>query len=276
MSETNISIFEELKNLRVEKKITLKQISLSTRIHFKYLESLEKGDLLEIPEIYDKLFFKSYLKFLEVSETDYYDKFLEYRKTIRDDRTSILDMTQTESSIEKEFNFKNLLYFVPIIIAILIVWFLVSNTLMVGDDETEFVQEVSVQEVAEKIQSKIDSAKMVESNAKKDSVISIESKSLNLNITALKKTWFRIVIDEKDTNEYLLNQGQVVTFSSEKSFDFLIGKANGLKMTVNGTEYGPFGNADQVVKYMKIDSSGVAAKILGYPTKSIGEENENN
>ena len=57
MSEKQKSIFEELKKVRLEKKKTLKQISQSTRIHLKYLESLEKGNLLEIPEIYDKLFF---------------------------------------------------------------------------------------------------------------------------------------------------------------------------------------------------------------------------
>ena len=146
MSEKQKSIFEELKKVRLEKKKTLKQISQSTRIHLKYLESLEKGNLLEIPEIYDKLFFKSYLKFLEVPEADYYDQFLEYRKTKRDDRTAILDMTQTDSAIEGEFNFKNLLYFVPIIIAVLVIWFLVSNTLMINDDEAEPIVEVSVQE----------------------------------------------------------------------------------------------------------------------------------
>jgi len=275
MSKENISIFEELKKIRVEKKITLKQISLSTRIHLKYLESLEKGELLDIPEIYDKLFFKSYLKFLEVSESDYYDQFLEFRKTIRDDRTSILDMTQTESAIESEFNYKNLLYFVPIIIAILIIWFLVSNTLTVGSNEAESVQEVSVQEVAEKIQSRIDSAKVAVSKAKEDSLIITDKKSLILNITALKKTWFRIILDGKDTSEYLLQQGQTASFSSEKSFDFLIGKANGLKMTVNDITYGPFGNENQVVKYMRIDSSGISAKVLGYPSNRIREENEN-
>ena len=132
MSEKQKSIFEDLKKIRLEKKITLKQISQSTRIHLKYLESLEKGNLVEIPEIYDKLFFKSYIKFLEAPEAEYYDQFLEYRKTIRDDRTAILDMTQTESSIESEFNYKNLLYFVPIVVAVLIIWFLVSNTLMIS------------------------------------------------------------------------------------------------------------------------------------------------
>jgi len=275
MSESKKSIFEDLKKIRVEKKVTLKQISLSTRIHLKYLESLEKGDLLDIPEIYDKLFFKSYLKFLEVSETDYYDQFIEYRKTIRDDRTSILDMTQTESTIESEFNYKNLLYFVPIIFAVLLIWFLVSNTLTVNNDEADSVQEVSVQEVADKIQSKIDSAKIAESKVKEDSMGIADTKLLNLNITALKKTWFRIIVDEKDTSEYLLQQGQTLDFKSEKSFDFLIGKATGLKMTVNGNVLGSFGNDNQVVKYMRIDSSGIASKVLGYPSNRDRGEIEN-
>jgi cytoskeleton protein RodZ len=275
MSEKQKSIFEELKKIRLEKKKTLKQISQSTRIHLKYLESLEKGNLLEIPEIYDKLFFKSYLKFLEVPEADYYDQFLEYRKTKRDDRTAILDMTQTESAIEGEFNFKNLLYFVPIIIAILVIWFLVSNTLMINDDEAELIEEVSVQDVANKLQSKIDSVKIAKIKIEEDSIIVEKSALMNLNITAIERTWFRIIVDEKDTSEYLLQQGQNVTFTSMKSFDFLIGKANGLKMKLLDSTYGPFGNENQIVKYMRIDSSGVSVKILGYPTNRSKAENEN-
>jgi len=275
MSEKQKSIFEELKKIRLEKKITLKQISQSTRIHLKYLESLEKGNLLEIPEIYDKLFFKSYLKFLEVLEEEYYNQFLEYRKTIRDDRTAILDMTQTDSAIKKEFNYKNVLYFVPIIVAVLIIWFLVSNTLLVDDEEAEAVQEVSVIEVAEKIQSKIDSLKIAESKITEDSVMTKKASSMNLSISALERTWFRIIVDEKDTSEYLLQQGQNVNFTSTKSFDFLIGKANGLRMTIMDSTFGPFGNANQIVKYMRIDSTGISTKILGYPTNRSKADNEN-
>ena len=273
MKEEKKSLFEKLKEIRLEKKLTLKQISQSTRIHLKYLESLEHGDLLEIPEIYDKLFFKSYLKSLDVSESDYYDQFIEYRKTIREDRTAILDITQTDSPVENEFNFKNLFYFVPILIAILIIWFLVSNTLIV-DERTETVQEVSVLEVAEKIQTKIDSIKFAEIQIQKDNLITDKSKLLNLNISALERTWFRIVVDEKDTSEYLLQKGQNVSFTSEYSFDFLIGKANGLKMIFQDSTYGSFGKEGQIIKYMRFDSTGISKKILDYPLNKIRKEDE--
>jgi cytoskeletal protein RodZ len=274
MNEEQKNIFDELKRIRLEKKITLKQISQSTRIQLKYLESLEKGNLLEIPEIYDKLFFKSYIKYLNIPESEYYDQFLEFRKTIRDDRTAILDMTQTESSVEHEFNYKNLLYFVPILMAILIIWFLISNTLIIEDEKTESIKEVSVLEVAERIQSKIDSVKLSETQVQEDSLLFNKSTLLNLSISALQRTWFRVIVDERDTSEYLLQRGQNVSFSSEKCFDFLIGKANGLKMTLNNIPYGPFGIEGQIVKYMRIDSSGVSKKILGYPMIKTKDEDE--
>ena len=272
MSEELKKIFEELKKIRVEKKKTLKQISQSTRIHLKYLESLEEGNLLEIPEIYDKLFFKSYIKILDVAENDYYEKFLEYRKTIRDDRTAILDMTQTDSEVSSEFNYKNLLYFVPIILAVLVIWFLISNTLMI-DNGKDSVQEINIQEVAAKMQSAIDSAKTAKIESNKTSDSTKTTLPLVLNINAIEETWFRIVIDESDTNEYLLKKGQKISFTSQNSFDFLIGKANGLKMDFNNNAYGPFGDNDQVVKYMRIDSSGISAKIIGYPLNKVKELN---
>lgn len=274
MSEKQKNLFKDLKKVRLEKKLTLKQISQTTRIHLKYLESLENGDLMEIPEIYDKLFFKSYLKALDISESDYYDQFLEFRKTIRDDRTSILDMTQTDSPVAKEFNYKNLFYFVPILFAILIIWFLISNTLMINEGDTDAVQEVSVLEVAQKIQTQIDSAKQANITVIEDSLISQNTIDLNLNVIAIQKTWFRIIVDEKDTSEYLLQKGQNVSFTSEKCFEFLIGKANGLKISFKDTTFGPFGNENQIVKYMRIDSTGIKNKILGYPINKVGNENE--
>ena len=71
--KTELSFFENLKAIRQEKGITLEYIAEKYRVQLKYLQALEAGDLLAIPEVYDKLFFRSYLKALSLHEDDYYD-----------------------------------------------------------------------------------------------------------------------------------------------------------------------------------------------------------
>lgn len=269
MSKEISELFAELKEIRLEKKLTLKQISQSTRIHQNYLELLEEGNILEIPEIYDKLFFKSYLKALKVSESEYYDRFIELRKTIREDRTTIVDMTDSDDQGRQEFNYKNILYFLPFLIIVLIIWFLVSNTQKVDTEKSAIVKEIKVQDVVEKIQNDIDSTNNII-----DSTKIIKQLPLTMNVKAIEKTWFRVIVDKKDTAEYLMETGDNVNLLPGKAFEFLIGKANGIKINFQGKDYGPFGDAGEVVKYMRIDSSGIVNKVTGIPKKLTESSND--
>ena len=95
-----------------------------------------------------------------------------------------------------------------------------------------------------------------------------------LTITSLEKTWFRVIVDKRDTLEYLLYPGNEVDLQSTELFEFLIGNSRGIKINYNSEQYGPFGEAGQVVRYLRIDSSGVSKPILVRPRKIL-PENDN-
>lgn len=64
-----LTLGEKLRNLRNEKRISLNEVSRSTRIQIKYLEYLEDGDYEKLPEdVYIKGFLRSYAEFLGVDE----------------------------------------------------------------------------------------------------------------------------------------------------------------------------------------------------------------
>jgi len=58
-SNSEKNVFEKLKDIRLKKEISLESISQRSRIQLKYIQALEEGKLLDIPEVYDKLFFRS-------------------------------------------------------------------------------------------------------------------------------------------------------------------------------------------------------------------------
>ncbi|MGC9512798.1 MAG: helix-turn-helix domain-containing protein [Fidelibacterota bacterium] len=58
--ETENTYWELLKKKRIQKKITLEDLSLKTKINVRYFEAIERGDFSALPETYIRLFLKSY------------------------------------------------------------------------------------------------------------------------------------------------------------------------------------------------------------------------
>ena len=211
----NNTIFEELKKIRNKKKIKLENIAKSSRIQLEYLEALETGEILKLPEVYDKLFFRSYIKYLGVDEDYYYSEFIKYRKKIRIDKTTTMIDFERDKEIEhKILNYKNLFVILPLVIVIFVIWFLVRSTEILETKPTQEVQEIDIQTIVEEIEK--------EKKAREDSLVEIQSNNLlNLDLNGLEKTWFRVVVDKSDTTEYLLNKGEHMRLQADISFEFL-------------------------------------------------------
>jgi cytoskeletal protein RodZ len=257
-SNSEKNVFEKLKDIRLHKEISLESISQKSRIQLKYIQALEEGNLLKIPEVYDKLFFRSYLKTLEVDEEDYFEEFLKYRQKVRIDKTtSIIEFTSPSKEHEgKIFTHRNLFVVLPFTLIVILVAILLINTEMIGTSSDGKVQEIDIKNVVQRLEAeeraKLDSVKL---NEQVDS-------TLSLKVNAIKKTWFRVITDKSDTNEFLLVSGQDIDIVAQNMFEFLIGRADGLHMVLNGKELDALGTDNTVVLYMLIDSSGIVAKRL--------------
>jgi len=60
-------------------------------------------------------------------------------------------------------------------------------------------------------------------------------------------TWVLITIDDMESKEMLLFQGDRIKLSAKKDFSLKIGNAGGIKLIFDGKEIGPLGEEDQVV-----------------------------
>lgn len=264
------NLFERLKEIRIEKGIRFETITEKSRIQVKYLQALEEGDLLSIPEVYDKLFFRSYLKALAVEDEEiYFEEFLDIRRKIRVDKTTTtIQISESAKNADKKiFSHRNLFVILPVVLIIVVLAILLMNTEMIGTSSEGKVQEIDIKNVVQRIeakeQAKLDSLRLAE-QIKLDSLNMLKPDSLGLalRINAKRKTWFRIIADKSDTSEYLLNPGQNVSASANHTFEFLIGRADGLIFSLNGKVLNKAGTDSSVVRYMRIDSSGIAVKIL--------------
>lgn len=253
------SLFEELKAIRIKNKVKLEDIAKSSRIQLEYLQALEEGNLIKIPEVYDKLFFRSYLKSLRVDIEHYYNKFIEYRKEIRIDKTTtLINFNKHSESERKIIDYRNLYVILPLLIVILVIWLLIRNTEILDTKPNESVQEIDIKSIVEEMQSQEKSQTDKEAGKEVHTI-------LNLDINGLERTWFRVIIDKNDTSEYLLNKGEHTILSADRFFEFLIGRADGLKLNLNGRDLSRLGPDSMVVSYMLVDSSGIVIKRLKRP-----------
>jgi transcriptional regulator with XRE-family HTH domain len=257
-------LFQKLKQLREEKGVALQDIARKYRIQVRYLEAIEQGKLQELPAVYDHLFFRSYLKALALDEEEYIEQFYRLRNQSRAQQPDpLLTRPQTDQKTGKWARIldyksilksKNVFVFIPFIIILIILIFLLSSTESIQTEATVPVKEIDVQSIAASLQppAPVDTVDKVQ----------LDEKKLNLLIYGLRSTWFRIVRDKHDTAEYMLKRGKRMTTNAAKTFEFIIGRADGLQFTLDDKPAQQVSSDSLIVSYLLIDSSGIAARRL--------------
>jgi cytoskeletal protein RodZ len=80
------------------------------------------------------------------------------------------------------------------------------------------------------------------------SVLHETEKPIVLMVEAIEPTWIRLTIDEKETRNVLLQEGQKGFWKAKKSFLFTTGNAGGARVFLDGKALGFLGKKNRVVK----------------------------
>lgn len=264
------TIFEKLKNIRLKKNLELSKIAEKTKIHIKYLEAIESGNLKEIPEVYDKLFFQTYLTSLNIKKKDeYLDEFYKIRKEVRPQYTTTIQKIKSLKTDSKRFSKLKQIYLIaPILIVVILIVFFAINSKLIEENTDEDVPELSVREIANELEQE------AITNVEPDSQ-STEKPDLNnsgevsIDISTVELTWVRLVKDFSDTLEYLLQPGNSVSEKADSTMDLVIGNAGGVIFKVNGIDVGTLGSSSQIISNLKITDKGIVSKRL----RTVQKEN---
>jgi len=261
-NEDYANLFEHLKKIRLSKNISLKTIAQDSRIQLSYLEAIESGEFEKIPEVYDKLFFQTYISYLNIEDPD---KYLAEFKALRKEiyyPTPTTTIQRIKTKNEKNHNFFNLrtLFFAgPAVLIVIILGFLAWNSKFASDNPDEKVKELPVRKIVADIEAK--------EKIKLDSVMQInnelsDSSLVNIAISAIDTTWLRFIKDNKDTLEYTLYTGNRIAIEADSSVQFLIGNAAGLEFVINGVDSGSLGKEGEVISYLQITPKGITDKRI--------------
>ncbi len=259
--ETNkFTIFEELKEIRESKKITLEEISAESRIQLSYLKAIEAGEFEKIPEVYDKLFFQSYISYLQVEDPD---RYLEAFRSLRKETFSPTPTTTMRRLVAKPddshslFNKKNMIIVVPALVILGILLFFALNSRLVDEPEKEKITELPIRQVVKDIEARQNK------NTKQKPVVSAKKKdSVHIQLTAVDSTWMRFIIDHRDTSEYLLTKGNIIALNADSLIKGIVGNAGGVQWLVNGKDEGILGHKGDILTTVTIDRSGIRNKKI--------------
>ena len=265
MEEQNIpqNVFEKVKRIRESNLLDLKDIAKKSRIQLQYLEAIESGNLSAVPDVYDKLFFQTYLSFLPLKEDEKKEILNEFRierlKIKPEKTTTIRNLKSVELDQSDIKRYKNLFIALPVLMVITIIGFLAFNSESNKVETEATIEEISIYDVVNQV-TKRDSllADSIKKAAEKNRPVA--SGKVTVELDAAEQTWLRVVADHADTSEYLLKKEEKLSLDADSTLEFLVGKANGISFTVNGKKIGILGRSGQVISYLKATANGVVSK----------------
>ncbi len=283
--------FVNLKQLRENKGITLEEISRKSRLALKYLKEIENGNLQNLPQGYDRIFFKRYLKEIGEDKDEVWRDFNLFFGTgpLQKDVPYSTDIPpsspvedteetetpseepeeKTETFLQKLISRLNLdkiqRYFwivVTLVILSIVGYFAIQQYLFVRNSPPE-IREISVSEYINEMQER--DSLLTPKIAKDTEVKGTKNGDILVELHSLNRTWVREIRDQNDTTEYILVQGLKRKISANQSVKLMLGRADGVQIWLNGDSLGVMGKANEVVVNLLLTHEGVVEKKLRIP-----------
>ena len=246
------TIGDILRNKRLEKGLTLEDVSNLVKIRKKYLEALESGNYNEIPgTVYAKSFLKIYADFLGL---DRFYILKRYQSEMVPEENIIIPPTYympiNNQKSKRASRTKLFLYIIATIIGIvLIVWGI--NSLRSSDTTSNIIDEKIIENPLPNNQIEPPEIEVpieeIIVTPPKPQKITHNFDKLALKIDSNAYSWISKTIDGKNTTSYTMLPNKSESFDARKSVNLRIGNASGIKINVNGFDLGNLGKSGEVI-----------------------------
>ncbi len=236
--QESLSFGRYLQAIRLEKKISLEQVSAQTRVGLGNLLLVEQEDHEQLPaEVFVKGILRSYAAAIGADG----DEAVRRYESCPDVVQKIVE-SETFGGHPGTRLWRKLIILIGLLLCIVAMSSLVISLLRntPGTEESSQLTPpaVQVKPVAGESQ---EGASLSREPAEK------KSEKLSLQITALEDTWIKVIIDEKESIEYNLKSGDEIELEATTGYNLLIGNAGGIKISLNDKPVAISGESGQVV-----------------------------
>lgn len=255
------SFGDELRNHREKKKISLEEISTSTRISLRFLEAIERGNFTILPVVYIRAFLREYAAYVGLEPAEVlatYEKVVHGKGEERNAQTADQEkkeqpphpdpLSGRKASKQSELLRQNIIFGTLILLSIvLIIYLYKTNTqerVETPPKEISFDQVVRETEAASQ---KPEATRVIPPKATFQT-----TDSLLLQMETLDSVWVSITIDGKRTEEFLFPPQRKWFWKGEREFALTMGNAGGATFRLNGVELGTMGKRGSVIRNILI------------------------
>ena len=235
----SLSFGRYLQAIRLEKKISLEQVSQQTRIGMGSLLLIEQENHEQLPaEVYVKGFLRSYAKAVGADGDEVIRRYKSCLEVVQ-------KLSESESS---NIGIGRGIWLKLLISLVLLVGIIGSSLFAVFFfRQAPEADKPPEQEIAAEKEQAIDTQSEQQEDESDAKPVKAVSEKWLLHVTAVEETWLKVIMDENEANEYRLNTGDQLELEAVTGFNLLIGNAGGVKITLNDKPVSIPGKSGDVV-----------------------------
>ena len=232
INKNSLSFGRYLKAIRVEKGISLDEVSEETRIRIDTLRLIEKEDHDRLPsEVFVKGFLRAYAEAVGIDGSEAVTRY-----------TSSINAYQATARSETDFVKLSTRFWPHLLLSLgamicIITLSVFAMSVFHSPLQTDNQVNTNAGEDDNKNDSELES----------DLAGKPSEKSLLLKIITIEASWIKVIIDGRKPKEYSLKPGDRLELEAFTGFNLLIGNATGLQLILNDKPIEILGKRGQVV-----------------------------
>jgi len=237
--------FQELKQAREAKHLTLSDIADATLINVKYLEQIELGNTELLPQTYIRAFIREYAATVGLNPDEIMKKYDLLRQppvptaTEPEVRTPAAPANGTTTS-------PSLLRWVfggvAILGAVIILWASLTR------EQPKTVQETPFQKVITENEQRLAPEPVQPKSPEQSAVLAPPRDSLSLHALVTDTVWAQVTVDANPPREYLFRPNARMVWKARDQFTVTLGNAGAVQFTLNQKKLGALGKPGGVVR----------------------------
>jgi len=256
---------EKLKKARLDRKLTIQQVSEDTAVRSYIIENFENGKFNFLPDVYINSFIKTLLKYYKISaDVIPEDKNIEKDKNqVVEKKSELIQKNKNNLnpeilSLKEQFRKKE----VKKVSKISLYNYIIFGLLFVSIVVTIIITIISLKGNNENItEKKVNDNQndTIKIEVDKQNILSYFKTGDSLNLRAIAKdtAWIRVIADNKKYYEQLLKKGEIKEWNAYEFFMVDIGNVGAITLYRNNQELPLFGKPGTVAKNIKITADNV-------------------
>ncbi|MGD1972867.1 MAG: DUF4115 domain-containing protein [Desulfobacterales bacterium] len=234
-----LSFGRYLQAIRLEKKISLEQVSKQTRIGLGNLLLIEQENHEQLPvQVYVKGFLRSYAKAIGADGDEVIRRY-----------DSCIEVVQKISDSEYASKGTGPRIWLKLLISLVFLICIIGASLLA----IFFFRQAPTADHPSEQKTTAETEQAVDTQDAKNELdpaakpVKVVPEKWLLHVAAVEETWLKVIMDEKESSEYHLNTGDELKLEAVSGFNLLIGNAGGIKLTLNDKPVPISGKSGDVV-----------------------------